>query len=139
CAMVTGRTVGVRGPHGERTVPASDLFVSYWTTTLTASEIITDLLIPARRPRQGWSFHEMVRRTSDFAVVAVAAVVELDERSDTIAGARVALAGVADRVMLVGQELLGGLAGGIGDAAPIAAPPGPIPHPPHPPPAAPPS
>jgi carbon-monoxide dehydrogenase medium subunit len=58
------------------------------------------VLIPVARPRQGWSFLEMVRRTSDFAIVAVAAVVELAERTDEIAAARVALAGVADRVML---------------------------------------
>jgi aerobic carbon-monoxide dehydrogenase medium subunit len=121
CALATGADVVVRGLHGERTIPASELFVSYWTTTLAASEIITDVLIPASRPRQGWSFHEMVRRTSDFAVVAVAAMVELDERSDRIAGTRVALAGVADRVTLVGRELLDGLAGGTADEASITA------------------
>jgi len=121
CALATGAHVVVRGPHGDRKVPASELFVSYWTTTLAESEIITDVLIPVSRPRQGWSFHEMVRRTSDFAVVAVAALVELDERSDTIAGTRVALAGVGDRVMLAGQELLEGLAGGSGAEASIDA------------------
>ena len=121
CALATGAHVEVRGPHGDRTVPASELFVSYWTTTLGASEIITDVLIPATRPRQGWSFHEMVRRTSDFAVVAVAVMVELDERSDRIAGTRVALAGVADRVTLVGQDLLSGLADGTGDEVSIDA------------------
>jgi aerobic carbon-monoxide dehydrogenase medium subunit len=121
CALATDAHVEVRGPHGDRTVPASELFVSYWTTTLGASEIITDVLIPATRPRQGWSFHEMVRRTSDFAVVAVAVMVELDERSDRIAGTRVALAGVADRVTLVGQDLLSGLADGTGDEVSIDA------------------
>jgi len=112
CALATGAQVIARGPGGERTVPASELFVSYWTTALAEPEIITDVLIPARRPRQGWSFQEMVRRTSDFAIVAVAAVVELDERADTITAARVALAGVADRVVLAGPELLTGLIGG---------------------------
>jgi CO/xanthine dehydrogenase FAD-binding subunit len=111
CALATGAQVIARGPGGERTVPASELFVSYWTTALAESEIITDVLIPAGRPRQGWSFQEMVRRTSDFAIVAVAALVELDERADTIAAARVALAGVADRVVLAGPELFTGLAG----------------------------
>ena len=53
----------------------------------------------------------MVRRTSDFAIVAVAALVELDEEADTIAAARVALAGVADRVVLADPELLTGLTG----------------------------
>ncbi|MDR2987788.1 MAG: xanthine dehydrogenase family protein subunit M [Nocardiopsaceae bacterium] len=111
CALVTGGHVVVRGPDGDRTVPASDLFDGYWTTTLAASEIITDVLIPVGRPRQGWSFQEMVRRTSDFAIVAVAAIVELHERADTIAAARVALAGVADRVTLAGQKPLAGLVG----------------------------
>src|SRR5260221_4778148 len=111
CALATGAHVVVRGPDGDRTVPASKLFVSYWTTALTESEIITDVLIPVRRPRQGWAFHEMVRRTSDFAIVAVAAIVELDEQADTIASARVALAGVADRVTLAGPELPTGLTG----------------------------
>jgi aerobic carbon-monoxide dehydrogenase medium subunit len=112
CALATGAQVIARGPGGERTVPADELFVSYWTTSLAESEVITDVLIPAARPRQGWSFHEMVRRTSDFAIVAVAAMVELDGRADTVAAARVALAGVADQVMLAAPELLAGLAGG---------------------------
>jgi aerobic carbon-monoxide dehydrogenase medium subunit len=125
CALATGAQVIARGPGGDRTVPVSELFVSYWTTALAETEIITDVLVPVARPRQGWSFQEMVRRTSDFAIVAVAAVVELDERADRIAAARVALAGVADRVMLAGPELLTGLIGstvtGSGDAAAGAA------------------
>jgi aerobic carbon-monoxide dehydrogenase medium subunit len=111
CALATGAQVMVRGPDGDRTVPASELFVSYWTTSLAPGEIITDVLIPVLRPRQGWSFQEMVRRTSDFAIVAVAALIELDERTNTIAHARVALAGVADRVTLADPEPLTGLAG----------------------------
>ena len=52
----------------------------------------------------------MVRRTSDFAIVAVAATVYLDERTGVIAAARVALAGVADRVVLADPELVDGSA-----------------------------
>jgi aerobic carbon-monoxide dehydrogenase medium subunit len=121
CALATGAHVVVRGPHGDRTVPASELFAGYWTTALAESEIITDVLIPAGRPRQGWSFHEMVRRTSDFAIVAVAATVELHERADTIAAVRLAVAGVADRVTLAAPELLTGLTGSRGNEAADAA------------------
>jgi len=112
CALALSASVVARGPAGERTLPVSELFDTYWTTTLDPAEIITDVLIPAARPRQGWSFQEMVRRTSDFAIVAVAALVELDEAANTIAAARVALAGVADRVTLADPDLLAGLAGG---------------------------
>jgi CO/xanthine dehydrogenase FAD-binding subunit len=106
CALATGARVVARGPDGERTVPASDLFAGYWSTTLDPAEIITDVLIPAARPRQGWSFQEMVRRTSDFAIVAVCAIFNLAERSGDPASATVALAGVADRVVLADPELL---------------------------------
>jgi aerobic carbon-monoxide dehydrogenase medium subunit len=121
CALVTGATVVVRGPSGDRTLPVSELFDTYWTTTLAACEVITDVLIPVARPRQGWSFQEMVRRTSDFAIVAAAALVELDERAEVITAARVALAGVADRVMLADPDLLAGLAGGNGSVDAAAA------------------
>jgi len=108
CALATGARVVALGPAGERTVPASDLFAGYWSTTLAPEEIITDVLIPAARPRQGWSFQEMVRRTSDFAIVAVAVIVNLAERTGDRASATVALAGVADRVVLADPELLTG-------------------------------
>ncbi|HEV2259824.1 MAG TPA: xanthine dehydrogenase family protein subunit M [Streptosporangiaceae bacterium] len=108
CALATGARVVARGPGGERTVPVSDLFAGYWSTTLDPAEIITDVLIPAARPRQGWSFHEMVRRTSDFAIVAVAVTFILPERTGDRASATVALAGVADRVVLADPELIDG-------------------------------
>ena len=106
CALATGARVVVRGPDGERTVPASELFAGYWSTPLDPAEIITDVLIPVARPRQGWSFQEMIRRTSDFAIVAVAVIVNLAERSGDRASATVALAGVADRVVLADPQLL---------------------------------
>ena len=106
CALATGARVVARGPAGERTVPASELFAGYWSTTLDPAEVITDVLIPAARPRQGWSFLEMVRRTSDFAIVAVAVTFSLTERSGDRASATVALAGVADRVVLADPGLI---------------------------------
>jgi aerobic carbon-monoxide dehydrogenase medium subunit len=121
CALATGARVVVHGPAedgpSDRVVPVSELFAGYWTTTLADAEIITDVLIPVARPRQGWSFHEMVRRTSDFAIVAVAATVDLAERANVIAAARVALAGVADRVVLADPELAGATADEDLDAA----------------------
>jgi aerobic carbon-monoxide dehydrogenase medium subunit len=117
CALATGAQIVTHGPAGDRAVAVSELFAGYWTTTLADSEIITDVLIPVTRPRQGWSFHEMVRRTSDFAIVAVAVTVNLAERANVIAAARVALAGVADRVVLADPELAGAAADEDLDAA----------------------
>ena len=107
CVLAAGATVLARGPDGERAIPAQELFAGYWTTALDDAEIITDVLIPVARPRQGWDFPEMVRRTSDFAIVAVAALVELDESGTAVTAARVGLAGVAGRVTLADPELVG--------------------------------
>ena len=104
CALATGARVIARGPQGERTVPVSELFAGYWSTTLDPAEIITDVLIPVARPRQGWAFHEMVRRTSDFAIVAVCVIINLAERSGDRAAATIALAGVADRAVLADPQ-----------------------------------
>jgi aerobic carbon-monoxide dehydrogenase medium subunit len=117
CALALGAQVVARGPAGERAVAAADLFVTYLTTALAESEVITDVLVPVAGPRQGWAFHEMVRRTSDFAIVGVAAWLELSPEDDAVSAVRVALAGVADRVLLVPPGLLSPLVGSMpGDA-----------------------
>jgi CO/xanthine dehydrogenase FAD-binding subunit len=110
-ALVLDAQAVVCGPGGERTIPSSELFVGYLTTALAEAEVITDVLVPVSRPRQGWSFHEMARRSSDFAIVAVAARVDLTEGADVVAAAQVALAGVSDRVVLAAPELVAELAG----------------------------
>ncbi len=117
CALALGAQVVARGPGGERVIAAADLFVTYLTTALAEAEVITDVVVPVAGPRQGWAFHEMVRRTSDFAIVGVAAWLELPTGSDAVSAVRVALAGVADRVVLVPPDLVSPLVGSVpGDA-----------------------
>ncbi len=117
CALALGAQVVALGPGGERAIDAADLFITYLTTALGETEVITDVLVPVAGPRQGWAFHEMVRRTSDFAIVAVAAWLELATGSDAVAAVRVALAGVAVRVVLVPPDTISPLLGGVpGDA-----------------------
>jgi carbon-monoxide dehydrogenase medium subunit len=110
-AVALDATVTVRGPAGERAIPARDFFVTYLTTALEPAEVVTDVSFPVTRPGQGWGFQEMVRRVSDFAIVAVAARLDTDEASGTIRSVDVALAAVADRVVLVNHDLLAPLVG----------------------------
>jgi aerobic carbon-monoxide dehydrogenase medium subunit len=110
-AVVLGAEVGVLGPGGPRSLAAKDLFDSYLTTTLRPDEVITEVSFPATRRRQGWGFREMVRRSSDLAIVAVAARVELEDGDDVVRSVAVSLAGVADRVLEVDDALLAGLVG----------------------------
>jgi carbon-monoxide dehydrogenase medium subunit len=67
--------VTARGPSGERTIPASDLFVDYLTTSLAYDELITEVRVPGQ---EGWGFgyQKFTRRAEDWAMVGVCAVVK---------------------------------------------------------------
>jgi carbon-monoxide dehydrogenase medium subunit len=113
-ALCLDGEVVLMGPSGSRTVPVDELFVSYLTTSIAPGELLTELHLPTVNGRTGTSFVEMVRRTSDFAIVAAATVVELEADARTVRRARVALSGVSDRPRLadisltdelIGQEL----------------------------------
>jgi carbon-monoxide dehydrogenase medium subunit len=71
-------SVVARGPSGERTIPASELFVDLWTTSLQPDEIITEVRIPSP---DGWGFgyEKFNRRREDWAMVAVSAVVRVND------------------------------------------------------------
>src|SRR5512145_3308051 len=72
--------VVARGPKGERTLKATDLFRTYLTTSLDADEILTEVRLPAMPAGAGHAFEEFARRHGDFAIVGIAAMVVLDGR-----------------------------------------------------------
>jgi CO/xanthine dehydrogenase FAD-binding subunit len=111
CAMVLEATVLALSPRGVRRIAADELFETYLTTTLEPDEVISEVIIPTARDHQGWGFQEMVRRASDFAVVAVAALVDVDAASGSINSVRLGLAGVADRITPVRADALQSLVG----------------------------
>ena len=65
--------------RAQRVIPASDLFESYFTTTLEPEEIITEVRVPWRAPRTGHSWVEFAQRHGDYAIVGMAAALTLDE------------------------------------------------------------
>jgi aerobic carbon-monoxide dehydrogenase medium subunit len=84
----------VRGPAGQRVVPASEWFEGYLTTSRGPDELLTDVRFPAAGRGTGTSFQEVARRHGDFAMVGLATSVTL---SDGVIGeARLAFAGVSD-------------------------------------------
>ena len=67
--------VVARGPRGERTLRASELFQSYLTTTLAPDEMLVEVRLPAMPDGAGFAFEEFSRRHGDFAIVGIAAMV----------------------------------------------------------------
>jgi carbon-monoxide dehydrogenase medium subunit len=65
----------VRGPSGERTVPAIGFFKSLFETDLSPEDVLTAIRVP-KMAGAGWSYQKFHRRAIDWAIVGVAAVVE---------------------------------------------------------------
>ena len=110
-ALCLDGEVVLTSTSGSRTVSIDELFVSYLTTSIAPGELLTELRLPISNGNSGVSFVEMVRRTSDFAIVAVAAFVELEADARTVKRASVALSGVADRPKLADASLTDALIG----------------------------
>jgi aerobic carbon-monoxide dehydrogenase medium subunit len=66
--------VVARGPDGERTIPASELFRDFLTTSLAHDEVITEVRLPALE-RYGFGYQKFARRAEDWAMVGVCALV----------------------------------------------------------------
>jgi carbon-monoxide dehydrogenase medium subunit len=93
-ALALGGELVVRGPSGERVVPAAEWFEGYLTTSRRPDELLTQVRFPAAGRGTGISFQEVARRHGDFAIVGLAASLTLSD--GTITDARLALAGMSD-------------------------------------------
>lgn len=100
--------VTLTGPNGARTVTSADFFVTYLTTALEPSEVLTEVRLPVMPAGTGWSFIELARRHGDFALAGVVVTMALD--GGACAAPRVVLYGVGAtpiRVPEVEQMLTG--------------------------------
>jgi carbon-monoxide dehydrogenase medium subunit len=91
----------VRGPSGERVVPAAEWFEGYLTTSRRPDELLTEVRFPAAGRGVGISFQEVARRHGDFAMVGLAASLTLS--GGAISDARLAFAGMSDVPVRAGE------------------------------------
>jgi carbon-monoxide dehydrogenase medium subunit len=108
----------IKGPDGERTVSAADFFLDYLYTALDPQEVVTEVRVPKLGANTGWSYKKFSRRSQDWAMVGVAAVVEKDNGS--IGSARVALTSMGStpiRATAVEQALSGAAPDAVAEAA----------------------
>lgn len=86
--------------HGQarREIPATDFFISHFTTDLQPGDLLTWIRVPKVEQGTGWGFHEIARRHGDFASAGAVAIVRL--AGGSIASARSVLFGISDRPLL---------------------------------------
>lgn len=112
--------VVIRGPRGERTVPASGFFTGVFETACGPPEMLVEIRVPKLAAAAGTSYVKFSRRAQDWATVAVAAIVERSNGS--IGSARIALTNMGAtplRATEAEQALVDG--GTIVDAAALLA------------------
>jgi aerobic carbon-monoxide dehydrogenase medium subunit len=67
-------SVTARGPNGERSIAAAELFQDYLTTALAHDEVITEVRLPSLEG-YGFGYQKFTRRAEDWAMVGVCALV----------------------------------------------------------------
>ncbi|HEY6202771.1 MAG TPA: xanthine dehydrogenase family protein subunit M [Candidatus Limnocylindria bacterium] len=86
-------SVVARGPRGERVIPIDDFFVDTFTTSLAPDEIVTEIRIPRAQAQSGGAYIKLERKVGDFAIVGVAAHLQLDGKG-SVATAGIGLTNV---------------------------------------------
>jgi carbon-monoxide dehydrogenase medium subunit len=111
-------SVTLHGPRGQRSLAASELFRDYLQTALEPDEVLTEVRVPAL---DGWgsAYRKFNRRSEDWAVVAVAALIKrTGDRCEDVRVAMSNMGGVPLRAAAVEHALRGAaLSDGAIDAA----------------------
>jgi CO/xanthine dehydrogenase FAD-binding subunit len=96
-AVTLGAEILLATTHGPTSVPADDFFVAPMVTSIEQGQCVSGVRFPVwPHERIGVGFFEISARRSDFAFVAAAAQVALDEQ-DRCLEVALGLGGVADR------------------------------------------
>ena len=106
--LALGASFAVATDDGERTVAAGDFFQGMMATALGDHDIVTAIDVPAAPGGQGQAYEKFSHPASRYAVIGVAATVEL--RGGTVGNVAVALGGLvpaAARAGSVEQALSG--------------------------------
>ena len=90
--LATEATMTVQSGAGQRTIAAQEFFLDYLTTAIEPGEVMTEIRMPAL---DGWGFgyHKFNRRQEDWAMVAVCALLRVED--GVVGDARVGLTHMA--------------------------------------------
>ena len=69
----------LRSKSGSRTVKARDFFSGPFSTALQPNEILSEIRIAAAKPQVGGAYLKLERKVGDFATVAVAVHLQMDD------------------------------------------------------------
>src|SRR5207244_1496335 len=77
--LLVGAKLTAVGPGGQREIPAENFFVDLFTTDLRPAELLTSIAVPTYGAGTGSAYLKHRHPASNYAVVGVAALVELKD------------------------------------------------------------
>jgi aerobic carbon-monoxide dehydrogenase medium subunit len=87
--LVLGASFVLKGPKGERVLPANGFFLDTYSTQMQPDEIMTQIRIPIPQAGTGWCYSKLKRKTGDFASAAAAVLLRM--QGGSVADAQIAL------------------------------------------------
>ncbi len=99
--LALGASFTVATDDGERTIPAGEFFQGMMTTALGDHDIVTAIDLPTAPGGQGQAYEKFSHPASRYAVIGVAATVEL--RGNTVGKVVVALGGLVPAAVRAGS------------------------------------
>ncbi|HXA36301.1 MAG TPA: FAD binding domain-containing protein [Steroidobacteraceae bacterium] len=78
CALALNAEILLQSSTGRRTVPAGEYFIGLYETARLPTEIVVELRFPEARIGDRFGFVELARRHGDFAIVGIAAAVQVE-------------------------------------------------------------
>jgi carbon-monoxide dehydrogenase medium subunit len=78
--LIAEASLSAQGEGGQRMLPAAELFRDYLETALGPDEVVTEIRIPAL-DEWGFGYQKFNRRSEDWAMVAVSAIVKQSDDS----------------------------------------------------------
>lgn len=91
--LAMGADVVAQGPGGQRTIPIEDFVQGMFTNALADDEMLVEVRVRVPSTRAGGAYLKLERKVGDYATVAVAAQLDLDD-AGTITRAGIALTSV---------------------------------------------
>ncbi len=113
CCVALDATFVIASAHGERRFPAREFFHGVYATALAADELLAAIEIPVRKPSEHQTLVEITRRSGDYAMAGIAAIVTVI--NSAVSDARLVFFALGDKPVvaigaaaaLVGQPLDG--------------------------------
>lgn len=110
--LALGATVMVRSTAGEREIGAADLAEGPFQSSLAPNELLTEIRVPSPPPRSGGTYLKLERKVGDFATVAAAIFLTLDDGAIGRAGIGLTSVGLTNLKAEAAEAALAGASPG---------------------------